>query len=125
MKRLLIIAIACLVAPIASAELYKYVDKDGKTVYSDQPPVNIDSKQMNIQSRPSSTAGSSRDRARARRNGACGRSKSAARAGGNGRAKGARQARPLARGMGGSPCRAPGGRSKGPRHGDSPREARK
>lgn len=57
MKRLLIIAIACLAAPIASAELYKYVDKDGKTVYSDQPPVNIDSKQLNIQSRGSSTTG--------------------------------------------------------------------
>jgi len=56
MKRLLIIAVACLAAPIASAELYKYVDKDGKTVYSDQPPVNLDSKQMNIQSRPG-TAG--------------------------------------------------------------------
>ena len=52
MKRLLIIAIAC-IAPLASAQLYKYVDKDGKTVYSDQPPVNIDSKQMNI---PSSNA---------------------------------------------------------------------
>lgn len=50
MKRLLVIAIICLAAPIASAELYKYVDKDGKTVYSDQPPVNIDSKQLNIQS---------------------------------------------------------------------------
>ena len=50
MKRLLIIVIACIAAPIASAELYKYVDKDGKTVYSDQPPVNIDSKQMNIPS---------------------------------------------------------------------------
>ena len=55
MKRLLIIALACLAAPIASAELYKYVDKDGKTVYSDQPPVNIDSKQLNIQSGASTT----------------------------------------------------------------------
>jgi chromatin remodeling complex protein RSC6 len=54
MKRLLIIAIACLAAPIASAELYKYIDKDGKTVYSDQPPVNLDSKQLNIQSGASS-----------------------------------------------------------------------
>ena len=50
MKRLLIIAIACLATPIASAELYKYVDKDGKTVYTDQPPVNIDTKQLNIPS---------------------------------------------------------------------------
>ena len=56
MKRLLIIVIACMAAPIASAELYKYVDKDGKTVYSDQPPVNIDSKQLNIQSGASSNA---------------------------------------------------------------------
>ena len=56
MKRLLIIAIACLAAPIASAELYKYIDKDGKTVYSDQPPVNIDSKQLNIQSGASTSA---------------------------------------------------------------------
>src|SRR3982075_1194494 len=56
MKRLLIIAIACIAAPIASAELYKYVDKDGKTVYSDQPPVNIDSKQMNIPSGTSTNA---------------------------------------------------------------------
>ena len=56
MKRLLIIAIACLAAPSASAELYKYVDKDGKTVYSDQPPVNIDAKQLNIQSGASTNA---------------------------------------------------------------------
>ena len=56
MKRLLIIAIACLAAPIASAQLFKYVDKDGKTVYSDQPPVNIDAKQLNIQSGASTNA---------------------------------------------------------------------
>lgn len=30
----------------AHAQLYKYVDKDGKTVYSDVPPTNIDSKQV-------------------------------------------------------------------------------
>jgi hypothetical protein len=50
MKRLMIVAITCALAPLASAQLYKYVDKDGKTVYSDQPPVNTDSKQLNIQS---------------------------------------------------------------------------
>ncbi len=50
MKRFLIIALACSTATLACAELYKYIDKDGKTVYSDQPPVNIDSKQMNISS---------------------------------------------------------------------------
>lgn len=56
MNRLLVIAIAFLAAPIASAELYKYIDKDGKTVYSDQPPVNTDSKQLNISSGVSATA---------------------------------------------------------------------
>ena len=54
MKRLLIIALACSAATIASAELYKYIDKDGKTVYSDQPPVTLDSKQLNIPSGTSS-----------------------------------------------------------------------
>jgi hypothetical protein len=48
MKRLAIVALACALAPLASAELYKYVDKDGKTVYSDQPPVNADSKQLHV-----------------------------------------------------------------------------
>lgn len=50
MKTLLVVALALAVAPLASAQLYKYIDKDGKTVYSDQPPVNIDTKQLNIQS---------------------------------------------------------------------------
>ena len=47
MKAIVAIAIASLVSPLASAELYKYVDKNGRTVYSDQPPVNMDSKQIN------------------------------------------------------------------------------
>ena len=51
MKNLLAVAaVALAFAPLASAQLYKYVDKDGKTVYSDQPPVNIDTRQLNIQS---------------------------------------------------------------------------
>jgi hypothetical protein len=57
-KRLAVIALAsalaCALAPLASAELYKYVDKDGKTVYSDQPPVNADSKQLHVA--PASTS---------------------------------------------------------------------
>jgi hypothetical protein len=48
MKKLIILAVALALAPIASAQLYKYVDKDGKTVYSDQPPPNVDSKQLNV-----------------------------------------------------------------------------
>ncbi len=55
MKRLVILAIACAAfAQVASAQLYKYVDKDGKTVYSDQPPPNVDSKQLNVQTGTSS-----------------------------------------------------------------------
>ena len=50
MKRLIALAAACALVPMASAQLYKYVDKDGKTVYSDQPPPNIDSKQLNVNS---------------------------------------------------------------------------
>lgn len=46
MKRLLIGIAACTLATGAFAELYKYVDKDGKTVYSDQPPVGVDAKQL-------------------------------------------------------------------------------
>ncbi|HEX4780970.1 MAG TPA: DUF4124 domain-containing protein [Usitatibacter sp.] len=38
MNRIIVLAAACLLAPLASAQLYKYVDKDGKTVYTDQPP---------------------------------------------------------------------------------------
>jgi hypothetical protein len=58
MKRLILLALACAIAPAALAQLYKYVDKDGKTVYSDQPPANLDSKQLNIQSGATSAASS-------------------------------------------------------------------
>ena len=51
MKGIIVLAAALAFAPVALAQLYKYVDKDGKTVYSDQPPVNLDSKQMNAPAR--------------------------------------------------------------------------
>jgi hypothetical protein len=54
MKRFIALAIALSLAPLVSAQLYKYVDKDGKTVYSDQPPANTDSKQLNVQTGTSS-----------------------------------------------------------------------
>jgi hypothetical protein len=54
MKRIVIVACALALAPLASAQLYKYVDKDGKTVYTDQPPAGADTKQMNV---PSSAIG--------------------------------------------------------------------
>jgi uncharacterized protein DUF4124 len=46
MKRIVAFAILSLLAPLAGAELYKYVDKNGRTVYSDQPPVSGESKQI-------------------------------------------------------------------------------
>ena len=56
MKRIVILACALALAPLVSAQMYKYVDKDGKTVYTDQPPSTVDPKQMNI---PSSATGGS------------------------------------------------------------------
>ena len=53
MKHAIVVAaITIALAPAVHAQLYKYVDKDGKTVYSDQPPVNADSKQL----KPAATA---------------------------------------------------------------------
>ena len=49
MKRILILALALAFASAAGAQLYKYTDpKTGKTVYTDQPPTNIDSKSVNV-----------------------------------------------------------------------------
>jgi len=56
MKRIVILACALALAPFASAQLYKYVDQNGKTVYTDQPPPEADTKQMRI---PSTATGTS------------------------------------------------------------------
>ena len=56
MIRLILLGLALASAPIASAQLYKYVDKDGKTVYSDQPPVSGDSKRLRLESSPGPAA---------------------------------------------------------------------
>lgn len=48
MKRLAVLAIALALAPAALAQLYKWVDKDGRVTYSDQPPPAQQSKQLNI-----------------------------------------------------------------------------
>jgi hypothetical protein len=58
MKRLITLVVACALAPMAAAQLYKYVDKDGKTVYTDQPPANADTKQ--ITAPPPAPAGTSK-----------------------------------------------------------------
>jgi len=60
MKRSIVLLLALAIAPAALAQLYKYVDKDGKTVYSDQPPTNVEAKQINVpSSRPASAPASS------------------------------------------------------------------
>jgi Domain of unknown function (DUF4124) len=46
MKRLVVAALALAVVPLASADLYKYIDKNGKTVYSDTPPTDVDAKRL-------------------------------------------------------------------------------
>jgi hypothetical protein len=54
MKRIILLACALALAPLASAQMYKYTDKNGKTVYTDQPPPEADPKNMRI---PSSAIG--------------------------------------------------------------------
>lgn len=48
MKRVMMVAIALAIAPAAVAQLYKHVDKDGRTVYTDQPPASGNAKTINI-----------------------------------------------------------------------------
>ena len=48
MKRLMIVAVALALAPLASAQLYKHVDKNGRVTYSDQAPAGVESKTLNI-----------------------------------------------------------------------------
>ena len=48
MKRMLVLACALAVSTGAAAQLYKWVDKDGRVTYSDQPPPSLQSKQLNL-----------------------------------------------------------------------------
>ncbi|QJR10331.1 hypothetical protein DSM104443_01389 [Usitatibacter rugosus] len=48
MRRFLIAAIILSAAVPAAAQLYKWVDKDGKTYYSDSPPPNQDTKRLSV-----------------------------------------------------------------------------
>ena len=59
MNRIALAAAVLALAPLASAQLYKHVDKDGRTVYSDQPPVNADAKRINVQNAPSASGNKS------------------------------------------------------------------
>src|SRR5258705_5288678 len=55
MSCLILLVAAFALAPAASGQVYKYVDKDGKTVYSDQPPDNVDSKVLKAPPPPPAT----------------------------------------------------------------------
>jgi hypothetical protein len=46
MNRTIALAAGIVLAPLAWGQLYKYVDKEGKTVYTDQPPASADSKTL-------------------------------------------------------------------------------
>ena len=46
MNRFFILVAALALAPAAWSQMYKYVDKDGKTVYTDQPPANAQSQPL-------------------------------------------------------------------------------
>lgn len=59
MKRIVVAALALAVVPLASADLYKYVDKNGKTVYSDTPPTDVDAKRMSGPPAPAGANGKS------------------------------------------------------------------
>jgi hypothetical protein len=52
MKRILALATIAAFAPLAAAQLYKHVDKNGRTVYSDQPPADVESKRIHVPSAP-------------------------------------------------------------------------
>ena len=52
MNRIIMLAAAIALSPAAFGQLYKYTDKDGKTVYTDQPPANADSKSLRAPSPP-------------------------------------------------------------------------
>jgi hypothetical protein len=59
MKRLVVAALALALAPAASAALYKYLDKNGKTVYSDTPPTDVDAKRLSAPPPPATGNGKS------------------------------------------------------------------
>jgi hypothetical protein len=48
MKSILLFACAIAVSSAAFAQLYKWVDKNGRVTYSDQPPPAQESKQINV-----------------------------------------------------------------------------
>ena len=65
MKRLALALVVLALAPLASAQLYKWVDKDGKVHYSDQPPPAQASKQINVAPGPATPAPSALEKDKA------------------------------------------------------------
>jgi hypothetical protein len=63
MKRILVVACALAASTAAFGQLYKWVDKDGRVTYSDQPPPSVQSKQLNLSTgQPTAPARSALDR---------------------------------------------------------------
>ena len=56
MKRILLLACTLAVSVAAQAQLYKWVDKDGRVTYSDQPSPAQQSKQLNVGPGPAPAA---------------------------------------------------------------------
>jgi hypothetical protein len=56
MRRAPLLLAALLLAAPASAQVYKWVDKDGKVHYSDKAPKNANAKDMGIASKPTDAA---------------------------------------------------------------------
>jgi Domain of unknown function (DUF4124) len=56
MNRILLLACTLAVSVAAHAQLYKWVDKDGRVSYSDQPPPAQASKQLNVSPGPAPAA---------------------------------------------------------------------
>jgi hypothetical protein len=52
MKRVLFLACALACSSAAFGQLYKSIDKDGRVIYSDQPPPAMESKQLRVNPGP-------------------------------------------------------------------------
>lgn len=52
MNRILMLACALAFSSAAWAQMYKSIDKDGRVIYSDQPPPALESKQIKIDAAP-------------------------------------------------------------------------
>jgi hypothetical protein len=56
MNKILLLACALACSPVAFGQLYKSIDKDGRVVYSDQPPANANAQQLKVSPGPAPAA---------------------------------------------------------------------